>query len=379
MLFENCKKEFFNEKIGEKKIICFGASKILQRYYELHFEWFENWKHQIAYFVDNDSTKWNTTYRLGESVYDINNPQVLDDEKDYILLITTNETKALEIITSLKETGSASIRQVYVLPMILFSKECDDSVVSEDMETEKPIVNNKIIHTFWFSGDPIPEKYQKCMDSWKKYCPDYEIKIWNSDTYDVKKNKYMYQAYEAKKWAFVSDYARLDVVYQYGGIYMDMDVEVIKPLDKLLQLESFFAIDMWKQIDLGTCFGAKKGNPIIKILLESYENEQFVNEHGSMNLTPQPAKLIDFFEKCGFKRKVDSQKINETYFLSMNYLDVYEGNRIPDNRKSGKEFLIHWHHAGWKSPEYYEQRYINNYESLELLEKMWEEERNMKE
>ena len=92
----------------------------------------------------------------------------------------------------------------------------------------------KVIHYCWFGGNPLPDEAKRCIDSWKKYCPDYKIIEWNESNYDVNSNEYMKAAYNEKKWAFVSDYARVDVVYRYGGIYMDTDVELIKPLDKFL-------------------------------------------------------------------------------------------------------------------------------------------------
>ena len=90
----------------------------------------------------------------------------------------------------------------------------------------------KQISYCWFGHNPLPKKVEKCIESWKKHCPDYEIIRWDESNYDVTKNQYIREAYEAKKWAFVSDYARLDVIYQYGGIYLDMDVELIKDFEK---------------------------------------------------------------------------------------------------------------------------------------------------
>ena len=92
----------------------------------------------------------------------------------------------------------------------------------------------KVIHYCWFGGNPLPEEAKRCIESWKKYCPDYKIIEWNENNYDVNSNEYMKSAYKEKKWAFVSDYARIDVVYKYGGIYMDTDVELVKGLDNLL-------------------------------------------------------------------------------------------------------------------------------------------------
>lgn len=92
----------------------------------------------------------------------------------------------------------------------------------------------KVIHYCWFGGNPLPEEAKRCIESWKKYCPDYKIIEWNENNYDVNSNEYMKAAYKEKKWAFVSDYARIDVVYKYGGIYMDTDVELVKELDSFL-------------------------------------------------------------------------------------------------------------------------------------------------
>lgn len=92
----------------------------------------------------------------------------------------------------------------------------------------------KVIHYCWFGCKPLPEDVKRYIKTWKKYCPDYEIKEWNESNFDVKQNQYCREAYEAKKWAFVSDYVRLKVLYDYGGVYMDTDVEVCKPLDHSL-------------------------------------------------------------------------------------------------------------------------------------------------
>lgn len=101
----------------------------------------------------------------------------------------------------------------------------------------------KIIHYCWFGGNILPDKVQKCIESWKRYCPDYKIICWNESNYDVNKIRYTKEAYKEKKWAFVSDYARLDIIYENGGIYLDTDVELICGMDILLQNDVFLAID----------------------------------------------------------------------------------------------------------------------------------------
>ena len=101
----------------------------------------------------------------------------------------------------------------------------------------------KIIHYCWVGGSPKPQSVLYCIESWKRNCPDYEIREWNETNYDFTKNKYMQQAYEAQKWGFVPDYARLDIIYEYGGIYLDTDVEMVRNFDELLSRSSFFGFE----------------------------------------------------------------------------------------------------------------------------------------
>ena len=136
----------------------------------------------------------------------------------------------------------------------------------------------KIIHYCWFGGNPLPELAEKCIASWKKYCPDYEIIEWNESNYDVHKSKFMEQAYERKKWAFVSDYARLDIVYTQGGIYLDTDVEIIRPLDDLLDCEMYAGFEKLaeeKNINYGLGYGAVCGHPYLKEMMDVYNAMDF--------------------------------------------------------------------------------------------------------
>ena len=109
----------------------------------------------------------------------------------------------------------------------------------------------KIIHYCWFGGGAISPENRKCMESWEKYCPDYKIIEWNEQNFDISKNRYVQQAYEAKKYAFVSDYARLAVVYEYGGVYLDTDVELVRPLDELLELPGFMGFQPNNEVATG--------------------------------------------------------------------------------------------------------------------------------
>ncbi|WP_307761069.1 glycosyltransferase [Phascolarctobacterium sp.] len=142
----------------------------------------------------------------------------------------------------------------------------------------------KIIHYCWFGGKPLPKEVKCYISTWKKYCPDYEIKEWNESNFDINQNQYCREAYEAKKWAFVSDYARLKILYDYGGIYMDTDVEVCKPLDCLLSYGFWSGFESYGQIPTGT-MASHRDNEILKYLLSYYDVKRFKNKDGSYDST----------------------------------------------------------------------------------------------
>lgn len=169
----------------------------------------------------------------------------------------------------------------------------------------------KVIHYCWFGGNPLPEDAKRCIDSWKKYCPDYQIIEWNESNYDVTSNEYMKAAYREKKWAFVSDYARVDVLYKYGGIYMDTDVELVKTLDRFLQHKLYCGwefrdplldktgISYENSVAFGLGYGSEKGHPALKAILDLYENLSFYNEDGSLNLMACPHYQTEVLKQFG--------------------------------------------------------------------------------
>ena len=144
----------------------------------------------------------------------------------------------------------------------------------------------KIIHYCWFGRGPLPELAQKCIASWKKYLPDYEIKEWNEDNFDVNIIPYTAEAYAAKKYAFVSDYARFWVLYKYGGIYFDTDVEVIRPIDDIIAKGNFMGCETDASKDgsdaasvaPGLGLGVNPGLGLVKKMLDYYDGQHFVHE-----------------------------------------------------------------------------------------------------
>ena len=175
----------------------------------------------------------------------------------------------------------------------------------------------KIIHYCWFGRNPKSELIQKCIQSWKEKCPDYQIVEWNEDNWDIDAYPYAREAYDAKKWAFVSDVARLDILYHHGGIYLDTDVELKESIDYWLKYDAFYAFESELRIATGLGFGAQKNHKSVKEMLRIYEDKHFVNE-GKMNLSPCPIGNTKAFITTypGFIRNGKTQVIEDILILS---------------------------------------------------------------
>ena len=206
----------------------------------------------------------------------------------------------------------------------------------------------KVIHYCWFGKGKMPKLAKKCIKSWKKYCPDYKIICHNEDNFDLSQNRYLNEAYKAGKWAFVSDYARLKIICDNGGIYLDTDVELIKPIDDLLLTKGFMGFDEKGIVATGLGFGAEKGNKIVSEFLKDYDNIPFVLPDGSYDLTPCPDRNTEALKRLGMDIKNTSQTFMDITFLPDEYLcpmNYYTGKKtITENTYS-----IHHYSASWTS------------------------------
>lgn len=145
----------------------------------------------------------------------------------------------------------------------------------------------KIIHYCWLSGDEIPSNLKKCMTSWSKVLPDYEFKLWDKEQFNIDSVDWVKEAFNAKKYAFAADYIRLYAIYNYGGIYLDMDIEVIKSFNPLLSRQYILGYEKKNGIEAGV-FGAEKGAKWIEKCLNYYKNRHFINGYGMMDTLPLP-------------------------------------------------------------------------------------------
>lgn len=204
----------------------------------------------------------------------------------------------------------------------------------------------KIIHYCWFGRNPLPELALKCIESWKKFLPDYAIHEWNEDNYNVRKIPYISQAYNAKKYAFVSDYARFDILYQYGGIYFDTDVEVIKDLSPIIEAGSFMGVERVGALNAGLGIASPAATDIFKEILDSYAEDNFINNDGTLNLKTVVIRVSDIFRKYGFTNVDQIQDVEGYQIYPAEYF-------CPKNFRTGilnvtdNTFTIHWYDSTW--------------------------------
>lgn len=222
----------------------------------------------------------------------------------------------------------------------------------------------KVIHYCWFGGNPKPKLAEKCIKSWRKYCPDYEIIEWNEDNYDIAAAPlYVRQAYDAQRWAFVTDYIRLEVVYKNGGIYLDTDVELKKNLDFLLEYNAYFGFEDGQFINTGLGFGAEKGTGLLREVMDDYQQIPFILADGSCDLTPCPQRNSKVFLRHGLVQNNSKQMLEDRILiLPTSYLCPIDYTTKKRNYTEDM-VSIHWFDASWKTKEEYQQekKYARKY------------------
>lgn len=220
----------------------------------------------------------------------------------------------------------------------------------------------KIIHYCWFGNNPLPESALRCIESWKKHLPDYEIKEWNESNFDVNINQYTKEAYECKKYAFVSDYARFYVLYKYGGLYFDTDVEVIRDMTDIISMGSFMGFEMVRNhlggVNAGLGMGAVIHHDFIKNILEKYDKLHFIQDDG----TPYPKTIVHYttelLDEYGLIHQNKVQKVAGFTILSTEYLCP-----LPFGEKklctTSKTCSIHWYDSSWKNESKIKKAILN--------------------
>lgn len=213
-----------------------------------------------------------------------------------------------------------------------------------------------IIHYCWFGGKPIPQDYLRYIDSWRKFLPDYEIKRWDESNYDVNCIPFSSEAYSVGKFAYVSDYARLRILYEQGGVYFDTDVEVIKPIDDILTKGPFMAFekntnaapDEILNVAVGLGFAVEPHNPIIREILDFYESRHYIYPDGHIEQITIVKIVTDILKKHGLKKSDMPTTVEGItlypwdYFCPVEFLS--SKLEITENTRT-----IHHYSASWMS------------------------------
>lgn len=343
-------------------LICFGAGCTLDTFCLMFNE--QQIAQYIEYIADNNLKLWNTRRN-------INQHSILIDSIHNI--IEKLGSKIIIVITcQVLEDVYKQLEQIEVLRQ---SKLCFWGFVMDTssnwklehgyMDCKIPhdatINIPKILHYCWFGKKSIPDRYREWMKSWKKYCPDYEIIEWNEANYDITKNKYMEQAYEAKRWGFVSDYARLDIIYQYGGVYLDTDVELLKTLNELLYQKGFCGFEDEYYVATGLGFGAVAKSNAVRKMRDYYNDVNFKYDDGKYNMTVCPIHQTKCLIKYGLVPNGGYQQLSDINVYPKSFfspLNRFTGQII----KNKDTFSIHHGDASWL--DYDKKDQINSFRNI---------------
>ena len=339
----NCKWSEFLDILKDRPLYCFGCGE-LAKWLSKDVCGLDFYKH-ISAFVDNDERKVGRYIYLDDIAIQVISYSefVRNRRQDSVMLISSMYYD--EIIRQMDNEAILSGMECYIEAFL----EEENIIVTENTFCDKEIERiPKVIHYCWFGKKEIPYVYRQYISSWKKKCPDYQIIRWDESNYDYTKIEYTKEAYKAKKWAFVSDYARLDIVYNYGGIYLDVDVEVLKNFDLLLRNDMFCGFEKGNIVNTGLGFGAVRGFAELGRMRDIYRKIHFSMDDGSLNMTACTKYQTDYLVNKGLKRDGKLQVINGIRVLPRTALAPVDFYGI-SNLISDETFAIHHYAATWFS------------------------------
>lgn len=343
MQIKRCNFEGFLSLCRTHRVYGFGCGVIAEQFAVILRE--NGCLDLVRGYADNNAALWGQSVCIGGKTSPVLSPRELSALGGPNLLVVVVCTDAKGVY-----------EQLNACPELQDSNICFwQLMLSDDLKTQpEPVLSRrsatpkipKTLHYCWFGGAPIPEHLQRLMASWKEKCPDYEIVRWDEHNYDVSRNLYMQQAYDSGKWGFVSDVARLDILYQYGGIYLDTDVELLQSLDELLYQDGFCGFDIYRFINTGLGLGAVKGNPVIKALLDEYKDQNFCYPDGSTNGTPCILYQYRTFHRLGVTYDGKLAELPQMTVYPAAILGSYDPF-TNDGRPAPGAFALHHYDNSW--------------------------------
>ncbi len=361
-IYNSTYKDFL-DYIRDRDVVCYGAGKMLD---EMSASLTDlPIVSRSLHIVDGDENKIGSIRRLFDRGIYIQKPDLtIQNMHSPIVLITS---AAIVDIIDILEGYNKDDLEVFSFLMMRKAKYDKELISIEDREeilgSFETMQIPKRIHYFWFGCHDIPDEYKKNIETWNKYCPSYEIIRWDESNCNINENRYAREAYDKGKYGFVPDYFRLKKVYEYGGIYLDTDVELLKPLDDLLYLTAYAGFEDNEKVALGVGFGAIKGFPLLKEMYQVYEDISFIKDDGSLNTIASPVYQTAILKKHGLICDGGMQIVDNMTILPMNYLTV-QSNHTGKRYITSKSFSIHKYAASW----FDEKDRANKHKAEELLQ-----------
>ena len=333
-----CTQDDFNKKTKGRRVILIGAGKKAK-------EIVDKFNLNIGFAVDNNVKGTDSCFWSARNISVVGWKQCIRNIKEDDILLVTPFLKYMELLKQIDVTDRMSDKDVYVytyMYALQWDKErIEASNVPFTITKGKTEKIPRTIHYCWFSDDPYPDKVKQCIESWHKYCPDYEFKKWDLTNYETE-NQFCREALESRAWAFASDYLRCDVVEKYGGIYLDTDVELIKSLDAFLYDEGFFVFESKNGVDPGSGMGGVKGNDMLREIREQYKDISFIKEDGTQNRVSIIEKYTSILVKHGLKKNAQYQIIDGIAIYPPLVLSPYSYMTGIDSRYEYTYGIHHW-------------------------------------
>lgn len=292
----------------DKKIILYGAGAscelILQAYYE------QGLKNKLSFIVDGneelDGKECAGSGNIRVKIFSLSHfiREWKGRMEEFVMVMTPYH--ALAFIPQLDEIKELDGLTAYLFSMIV-NKKMPGPFPFHSLD--RPVIPKKI-HYIWIGGNALPEEDRRNIESWRRFCPDYEICLWNEENYDFQKNRYVREAVANGQYMYATDYVRKDILYRCGGIYLDTDVELLAPIDDLLYNEAFIGIEDGGQLNSGSGLGAVAGHPLMKEMRDIYEDTSFIDENGRPNYHYNTYYETKFMLDRGFLLRNEYQNID---------------------------------------------------------------------
>ena len=332
----------FKRYIKDKQIVIFGAGRALDSCLDIYFE-----NENVLFVVDNNKKLWNTEHVFNNKEYTIFPVKELIKaykENNKLICFINSPFYANEIVKQLDGINELSELECYL--SIVMRKTIEE--IKPWSFTNGPQLIPKKIHYIWVGGNELPDEFKENIESWRKYNPDYEIIRWDESKLNVEDCEYVKQAYKKKEWAFVSNYLRLKVIYENGGIYLDTDVEAVANFDVLLNDKAFFNMGCADRVNNGCGFGAVKSNKTIAKMLRRYSSITRDDLNNKSSKLQGHIILNSVLRESGFVIDNQYQKNKRNEVLYPNEVMSPFDDKKEKNKKT---VSIHKESGTWKSEE----------------------------